>query len=505
MSLVDQWGRPLRPPELKREVATIAPWSGRAIRFDHPGRGLAPRDVVRILDAAELGDIGAYMALAEDLEEMLPQYASTLPMRKRAVAQLDWSVAAASDNATDQAVADAVRAMLKRPGVRSAIFDILDAIGKGFSVTEVLWDQSGTTWSPLRLIRRDQGWFRWDEQGERLRLVDIHGDGGLVDLPPAKFIVHVSRAKSGLPVRAGLTRAVALLYVMWAALLMDFMGFAESYGQPLRVGKYPNGAGEDAKGLLYRAIDALGADAAAVISEDMNIQFVEATKSNGEVYTTGLRVLDDYISTLVLGQTLTTNVGASGSRALGDVHDRVRSDIMRADAETLQQTLQEQLVNLFVAINFGDVTPPELQIGLPNRLGPMERIKAVEGLVPFGLTVGVSDVRDLLGFGDPGPDEAVLRPAATPLAMAARAAAASKPPAGDPIAEAVDVALADDAWRPMMAPAVEPLLAALADAADYDQAMEVLIGLAARKPSAALTGALERALLAARLSAAIEP
>ena len=39
---------------------------------------------------------------------------------------------------------------------------------------------------------------------------------------------------------------------------------------------------------------------------------------------------DRYCDILVLGQTLTTEVGASGSRALGDVHSGVKHEVIEA-------------------------------------------------------------------------------------------------------------------------------------------------------------------------------
>ena len=89
------------------------------------------------------------------------------------------------------------------------IRDSLDAVGKGFSACEILWDTEGKAWYPSSILWRDPRWFEFDRlDGVTLRL---KGENGLPEpLAPAKFITHVHKSKSGLPIRGGLARPVAL-------------------------------------------------------------------------------------------------------------------------------------------------------------------------------------------------------------------------------------------------------------------------------------------------------
>ena len=97
----------------------------------------------------------------------------------------------------------------------------------------------------------------------------------------------------------------------------------------------------------------LGSDAAGIISESTRIEFVEAAQKGSAPFKDLIEVLNREISKAVLGQTLTTEVGASGSYAAGMVHEGVRSDIVRADARALERTVNRDLIRPLVRFNFG--------------------------------------------------------------------------------------------------------------------------------------------------------
>ena len=82
------------------------------------------------------------------MEEKDLHYLAVLGTRKNAVAQLDLIVRAASSSAEDQRAADMVREMICDGPIQldSVLFDVLDAVGKGFSATEIIWN---TVWERM--------------------------------------------------------------------------------------------------------------------------------------------------------------------------------------------------------------------------------------------------------------------------------------------------------------------------------------------------------------------
>src|SRR5690349_12566386 len=135
--LVDGSGRPLKRETLKREVAGPSIGGVRSPIAGYPADGLTPSRLAEILRAADQGEPLEYFELAEIIEERDLHYAGVLGQRKRAVSQIDITVEAASDSARDVAMADMIRAWLKRDELADEVFDMLDAVGKGISFTEI--------------------------------------------------------------------------------------------------------------------------------------------------------------------------------------------------------------------------------------------------------------------------------------------------------------------------------------------------------------------------------
>ncbi len=505
---LDAFGRPVDTRALKAEQA--APTTAGVRRYDamHPAAGLTPGRLARLLRDSIEGDPAPYLALAEDMEERDQHYGSVLQTRKLQVAGLEIDVEAAEEDARSIEQADLVREVVARDAFLTELRDMLDAIGKGFSATEIIWDTSAGQWRPRALKWREPRWFNFDPiDGETLLLRELGGD---VALKPFGWIVHHAKAKSGLPIRGGLARGAAWAFLFKSFTAKDWAIFCEAYGQPLRLGKYDGSATERDKAVLLEAVTNIGTDYAAIIPESMTVEFVEAKLAGShELYEKRADWLDRQVSKLVLGQTATTDAIAGG-HAVGKTHDRVREDIERADAVQLAATLNRDLVRPLVDLNFGpQKIYPRLTIGRPEEVDIEKLVKNVAALVPLGLKVSASVMRDKIGLPDPGDDEELLGPPAPKEEpppqpgkepKPGKAEAFSTAAAGD--ADAVDRAV-DDAmrdWEPLLVPLTAGLADRLAEVTSIDEATAVLAAQFEGMDLAALTEHLARAAFAARLA-----
>jgi len=412
--LYDQFGRPLparRVLTTERAPPTLA--GTRPVLSGHPSRGLTPERLTGLLAEAETGDATRFLELAEDLEEKDLHFSAVLRTRKLAVAQLELSVEAASDDREAVADADLVRDALAHSGLEADLADLLDALSKGYSVSEIIWDISEGQALPKQLIWRDPRWFAFDRlDGRTLRL---RAGAELDPLEPAKFVVHLPRVKSGLPIRGGLARPAAWAYLFKSFALKDWVIFAETFGQPLRLGKYPVGSTEADRDALLQAVRNLGSDAAAIVPADTVIDFVQAGGQNGsaDLYERLCTYLDLQVSKAVLGQTTTTDA-VGGGHAVSREHQLVRADILRADARQLAATLNRDLVAPLLLLNRGRThTLPRLTLGRAEQIPLADLVQALGTLVPLGLDVGMSDVRDRLGLPDPDQGQVRLSPPGT--------------------------------------------------------------------------------------------
>jgi len=414
--LVDQWGQPLRRDVLTQDLAQASTTGVRSSIAGYPANGLNPARLADILRAADQGDPLEYFELAELIEERDLHYAGVLATRKRSVAQVDATVEAASDDAEDVRRADMVRDWLKRDELSDETFDILDAVGKGLSFTEIIWDTSEGQWMPQRLERWDQRWFTFD----RKRLVQpmIRGglDGNSVSepLPPFKFIYAQIKAKSGLPARSGLARQVAWAWMFKAFTQRDWAIFTQTYGQPVRIGRFHESASKEDKATLRRAVANIAGDCAAIIPAGMDIEFIEAKNvtAGAELYERRANWLDMQVSKAVLGQTTTTDA-ISGGHAVSQEHRKVQEDIEQADCKALAATINRYLIRPWMDLNFGPSKAyPRVIIARPQQEDLKQLTESLGILVPLGLRVQASEVRDKLGLADPDPGAELLQPAA---------------------------------------------------------------------------------------------
>ena len=400
--LLDRWGKPVQRAVLTQEISAATLGSVRSPITGYPADGLNPVRLASILREADAGDPVRYLELAETIEERDLHYLGVMGTRRRSVSQLDITVEAASDDARDIEIADMIRDWLTRDELSDELFHMLDCIGKGYSFTEIMWDTSEDQWRPERLEWRDPRWFRFDRVAIATPLM-LGPHGEEEPLRPFKFIFAEVKAKSGIALRSGLARAAAWAWMFKAYTQRDWAIFAQTYGQPVRLGKYGPGASEADKATLFRAVANIAGDCAAIIPESMAIDFVE-TKSVGataDLYKQRADWLDQQISKAVLGQTATTDA-VTGGLGSGKEHRQVQEDIERADAKALSGILNRDLIRPWVDLEYGPQRRyPRLKIARPEPEDLKAMAEALAALVPIGLRVSQKKTRDRFGFDEP--------------------------------------------------------------------------------------------------------
>jgi len=334
----------------------------------YPSAGLTPRSLTAILREADAGDLVRQMELFSEMEQKDAHLFSCLQTRKLAVGGCSWTLEPGNgdDGSVAAFVKDAIGGM---DNFEDALMDLLDALGKGFSVSEIMWETGPDGVLPRSLKKRPQKRFTFQEESGVSDLPRLLTDDKPVYGAPVaagKFVVHMYRAGADMPEKGGLMRVLAWIYLFKNYALKDWVSFCEVFGMPLRLGVYSPSATKEDRESLIDAVTNLGSDAAGIISESTRIEFVEASR-RGEAgpYPGLVELLNREMSKAVLGQTLTTEVGDAGSYAAGRVHQEVRLDIVRADARALARTINRDLIRPLVMYNFGrDRRPPMLKFEL---------------------------------------------------------------------------------------------------------------------------------------------
>lgn len=414
-TLYDHRGRPVNLDALRRAHADPErDWRISAQR-DEVASFVDPERLAELLRGADEGDPLAYLTLAEEMEEKELHYSACLQQLKFAICDAQVAVAAASDSEEHQLHAELVRELVEDPrrGFMSLVFDMHDALGKGYSINEQLWqtDSPDGRWWPRGWKWRDPRWYRLDHQTlERLSLDDGTLEGS--PLPPYKYVVHTAHRKSGAPVRAGLARIAGIAYALKRYTIQQLLRFLEVYGIPARLGKYRAGASQEEKMNLLRQVRKIGADACAVIPEDAKIEFLDGmrgAKGGAEGFIGTANYWDSQVSKVILGQTMTTDEGASFSQS--KTHAAVKVSFAQHYCRQASATISRDVVAPFIDLNFG---PQEryprvlLTVIEPEELAGWS--DALSKMIDRGLRVDERHVRARLGLPEPEPSATLLTP-----------------------------------------------------------------------------------------------
>lgn len=191
--------------------------------------------------------------------------------------------------------------------------------------------------------------------------------------------------------------------------ITSWAAFIDRFGYTLKLGKYSPKATEDDINTLRRAVASIGSDFGAVIPESAILEIIESktTQSTSDTYEKLAQFVNKEISKLVLGQTMTSEEGASYSQA--QVHNEVRGDIAKSDIRQIMETLNSQLIVPYCKFNFGELeTYPKLELFKPDIDNIELIINAVANLSDKGLKVKASEIRAKLGLSEPAEDDEIV-------------------------------------------------------------------------------------------------
>ena len=421
MSLYDQFGREIevkkRPETREIAVATIRDrWS------DYPASGLTPQTLATIFKAADTGDVRRQSEMFEEMEEKDTHLFSELQTRKNAVHGLDYDITPWSESAEDKKICEFVAdCIFNLESFENATLDLLDALGKGFSMCEISWKVTGNkaligdlSWiHPKKAVFYERGASNmWAKSYDMPRiLTETEPFNGEI-MPPFKLVYHKYKARSGYDTRAGLLRVCAWMYLFKNYGIKDWVAFAEVFGMPLRLGKYDSGASKGDKEALAAAIRSLGSDAAGIISKNTEIEFVEAVKSTGtdNLFKALAEFCDKQMSKAILGQTATTE-GTPGKLGNEDAQDKVRHDLIKADCESLAKTIRHQIIRPLVGYNFGwDKPLPWFKILYEKAEDLAQLMTVYKGATEIGQPISQEHVSERFKIPLPKKGETVLLP-----------------------------------------------------------------------------------------------
>lgn len=370
----------------------------------------------------ERGNFSRSALLADNLGRN-PRIFAALQTRTHAFSGLEFDVEPSKTG--DQRRAKSVAATLKDEWYSIAPEDVLaellrSAVTVGVGVAEIVWTTTGGRWMPT--LHPVPGSLLWWDDNARAWCVST-GDG----------LEHVTSGdgrwltvahSSVRPWMLGVVRCLGLEDKIRTEAVKDWARWSERHGTPLLLAKTPARASDDDKEAFYDSLSNVGGGGTTLLvpqgenpESSFGVELVEAKADGWQGFDRLLGVVADDAAIAILGQNLTQET-KGGSLAAAKVHDRVRNDLLRADAEVLETALRRDVLGPWAFFNFGSVelAPwPDWDADIPEDVGTIAQswgaaADAVAKWRDLGVEVDLEEVAERVGL----PVTAINEPPAPP-------------------------------------------------------------------------------------------
>jgi phage gp29-like protein len=226
----------------------------------------------------------------------------------------------------------------------------------GFGIGQLLWElKDGQQVPRLKVWHPQFSYWRWDTRSFWVTTMDGPAE---VTAGDKQWVLYTPYGEQ-LGWMDGLVRSLAIPFMARQWAFRDWARSSEVHGIPLRGAVVPTDAKKEEKDKFASDVAALGRETTVqlpMISEDekFDLKLIEAATDSHKTFMELMNQCNSSIAITLLGQNLTTEISkGDGSRAAAQVHDRVRGDFLKADAESMSDCVREQAVQPWSVLNFG--------------------------------------------------------------------------------------------------------------------------------------------------------
>ena len=388
-------------------------------RFD-PLPTLSPRRLVQSLQQFEHGYLDLAARTWDAMERRDDRLAAVSAKAKGALARYGFEVLVHRDvPPARQAEAARHRAALEflygrctatnavredeRGGFSLLVRQMADAIGKRYSVHEIVWEP-GADGQLTATFRHAPLWF-FEATAGRLRYKLEEGAATGVDLDPDQWLVTVGE---------GIMEACSVLWVYKHLPLRDWLAYSEKFGMPYLLGKTQAAFNSAEWQAMAAALRGFGSDGAAVVGGADDIVPVAAGGgSEGTPFAGLVERSERAMSILWRGADLGTQAHSGAGRGQGA---SLQADETSALDEDRAASLTESLASVSrtaIRYLFGEGVQPLAFVRIKTQVRQDIQLDlAVDAfLLSNGAPVSVADVLARYGRALPAAGAALLKPA----------------------------------------------------------------------------------------------
>lgn len=186
----------------------------------------------------------------------------------------------------------------------------------------------------------------------------------------------------------------------------DAAAFNEVFATPLILGKVGPGGKQD---VVKRAVKEMGSDSRAVVDEGDQIEFVEANKGGStDTFDRSSERWNKAISKKIKSESLTDNMGSTGSYAAMYTTNGVRLDVATMLGRKLLRTIQRRVVQPIADLNSGGQVMVDLSLPIQGSEDLVQESNVDTKLLQH-LSGSEAHIRDKYNFPAPVDEEDTVR------------------------------------------------------------------------------------------------
>ncbi len=359
------------------------------------------------------------------MEQKNPTLAAAMRTRLNLIVRRGWDVIPATQDEADIQIAAFVKAATEHlaGSFDNDLEEILEAVKYGYSISEKVWGpwespEFGEKYVITALHEKQQENFRFeiDQFGHVTNIIQTQPRRIVHD--PSILLVFSFQGKPGNPFGMGIYQQA-----YWADWFMRegwtfWATHLDKFGSPTAVATTPqSGLSPAERTNLEEVIQTIQQRTGIIIPDGVDLKYLEAVRGGRDSYGAFEDEHRRALITLILGQELTTEVGSSGSRALGDVQRSVLDNIIDADCARLYACLNDQYVKPLVDMNYAGVQKyPVMAPPVKDDTDLSQLALVIKALVDIGQPIGQEWISERFGVPMPEEGEAtVSRPAPAPV------------------------------------------------------------------------------------------
>lgn len=325
---------------------------------------------------------------------------------RTSVAALDWFIAPASESDADKKIAQEIERLLRDvDGFIQDVVELLDAVGKGFSVSEILKSVNREGFvTPVRLMHRPQRRMQFDPTGYALKVRKTNNPFYGDPAPDETFIVHRNSQKYENPFGDALDQRLYWMWLFKRNVIKIWMQFQENFSAPFPLGKYDPNATQEFKTALLDLLGSFRRSGYGIAPNTVQIDLMQSqgVSSVGDAYERFIRFANDEMTKCILGEVLTTEGSASGgagAKAGASESRTISKARIQYYAKGLEDTLNSTLIRWMVKWNFADGTLcPKFRFDTSEPVDAKVMSEVIVNLKTAGYKVTDAYIEDTLGI-----------------------------------------------------------------------------------------------------------